>query len=857
MNCKLFQMGRTLFLAALFWLCTPLLLFSQANLLFNGNFDQADRPELWQRATTGNTSAQVIWASDRARSGDRSAKIVKSDTDGEAMWVSENMNQYWTRSFGAGGLGGFAPNLELEVGGWIQTMGVNTNPGTDAEMIVLAFSFYDSSGAQIFGEDVVVPFPQDQATIDTWTEVKSIPFILPVRSDSVVMTFKFGTGATGTAWADDLFLRKVDPNASGWEGDIFNNSFNAPAGWFYWWQDFTRGAVPVTATVTEEDFRSAPSSLKIEETDDDGDEVVFISDITPIDASQNYVLSAWVKTQDFSADSAATNNAFQIWFTWTWHRALRDQGWEEIRAEDYALNIPAANTDWNLYAVVITPPEDAVGVSVRARYRNLTTGTSYWDDFSLREVSDTGNVLANRNFDQADRPELWQRATTGNTSAQVIWASDRARSGDRSAKIVKSDTDGEAMWVSENMNQYWTRSFGAGGLGGFAPNLELEVGGWIQTMGVNTNPGTDAEMIVLAFSFYDSSGAQIFGEDVVVPFPQDQATIDTWTEVKSIPFILPVRSDSVVMTFKFGTGATGTAWADDLFLRKVDPNASGWEGDIFNNSFNAPAGWFYWWQDFTRGAVPVTATVTEEDFRSAPSSLKIEETDDDGDEVVFISDITPIDASQNYVLSAWVKTQDFSADSAATNNAFQIWFTWTWHRALRDQGWEEIRAEDFPLPVQAATTDWTQYSVILQPPEDAVGVSVRARYRNLTTGISYWDDFLVTPVEVTSVENPGDFDGRPSGVPERFELAQNFPNPFNPSTTIEYKVAKATNLTLDIYNLLGQKIRSLIDQPQAPGTYRVQWNGRDDQGRQVSSGIYIYRFQAGNRVFFNKMTLLK
>ncbi len=837
-------------------------LMAQTGLLPQGGFELADRPHLWHKMTTGTTSAQVIWAKDKARSPERSAKIVKTDQDGEAAWVSDNMNQYWTRSFGANAQGditrgGFAPNLLLEVGGWVQTENVNVNPATDDETIFLAFSFYDSTGAKIFGQDVVVPLPQAQATVDTWTEIKSDPFILPVRADSVIITFKFGSKATGTAWVDDVFLRKVDPSASGWEGDIFNNSFNAPEGWFYWWANFTRGEIPVTATITEEEVFSGQHALKISEEDNDSDEVVFISDFVPIEPDKNYVLSAMVKTVNFSADSAQVNSGYRIGFTVTWHRGV--PGWQEIRSADFQFMVADSTTDWTLYAMPLTPPADAKYISVRARYWSFATGTSYWDNFAITEVTEVTNILPNNTFDASDRPHLWHRVTTGTTSAQVIWATDKSRSAERSAKIVKTDQDGEAAWVSDNMNQYWTRSFGANAQGditrgGFAPNLLLEVGGWVQTENVNVNPATDDETIFLAFSFYDSTGAKIFGQDVVVPLPQAQATVDTWTEIKSDPFILPVRADSVIITFKFGSKATGTAWVDDVFLRKVDPSASGWEGDIFNNSFNAPEGWFYWWANFTRGEIPVTATITEEEVFSGQHALKISEEDNDSDEVVFISDFVPIEPDKNYVLSAMVKTVNFSADSAQVNSGYRIGFTVTWHRGV--PGWQEIRSADFQFMVADSTTDWTLYAMPLTPPADAKYISVRARYWSFATGTSYWDDFVLTPIAVTSVKSPEITVDR-GQIPKQFELAQNFPNPFNPSTTIQYKVAKEARVKLEIFNLLGQRIRTLIDERQLPGVYRVRWNGLDDQGRPVSTGVYVYRLQTGDRTFVKKMTLLK
>ncbi len=78
-------------------------------------------------------------------------------------------------------------------------------------------------------------------------------------------------------------------------------------------------------------------------------------------------------------------------------------------------------------------------------------------------------------------------------------------------------------------------------------------------------------------------------------------------------------------------------------------------------------------------------------------------------------------------------------------------------------------------------------------------------------------------------------------LPGKFELSQNYPNPFNPVTTIRFQIPEKQQVKLVIYNMLGQKIATLLDAEKNPGYYHVTWDGRDEAGREVSSGIYIYR----------------
>lgn len=94
-------------------------------------------------------------------------------------------------------------------------------------------------------------------------------------------------------------------------------------------------------------------------------------------------------------------------------------------------------------------------------------------------------------------------------------------------------------------------------------------------------------------------------------------------------------------------------------------------------------------------------------------------------------------------------------------------------------------------------------------------------------------------------------------VPEVYKLAQNFPNPFNPTTTIRFDLPEVANVKLEIYNILGQKVRTLIDGKMDPGFHTEHWDGQNDFGLRVSSGVYYYRISAGEFNAVKKMALLK
>lgn len=97
----------------------------------------------------------------------------------------------------------------------------------------------------------------------------------------------------------------------------------------------------------------------------------------------------------------------------------------------------------------------------------------------------------------------------------------------------------------------------------------------------------------------------------------------------------------------------------------------------------------------------------------------------------------------------------------------------------------------------------------------------------------------------------------PAGLPDRFELAQNYPNPFNPTTTISYRLPTKAKVTLEIFNILGQKVATLIDAEQTAGTHKVEWNGTNEAGDQVTTGVYLYRLSTDKFKQTKKMMLLK
>ncbi len=113
------------------------------------------------------------------------------------------------------------------------------------------------------------------------------------------------------------------------------------------------------------------------------------------------------------------------------------------------------------------------------------------------------------------------------------------------------------------------------------------------------------------------------------------------------------------------------------------------------------------------------------------------------------------------------------------------------------------------------------------------------------------------PIVILNAVVTGIGDGNVASVPQGFSLSQNYPNPFNPETQINFTIPRTLPVTLKIYNIRGQEVRTLVSGVRSAGTHTVRWNGLDNHGIKVASGVYVYSLRAGKFVETKKMTLLK
>ncbi|MDD4050488.1 MAG: FlgD immunoglobulin-like domain containing protein [candidate division Zixibacteria bacterium] len=115
-------------------------------------------------------------------------------------------------------------------------------------------------------------------------------------------------------------------------------------------------------------------------------------------------------------------------------------------------------------------------------------------------------------------------------------------------------------------------------------------------------------------------------------------------------------------------------------------------------------------------------------------------------------------------------------------------------------------------------------------------------------------DFYVVKL---APDNPSAVDDAEEIRPTSFSLSANYPNPFNPGTTIEYMLDRRAHVKIEIFNILGQAVRTLVDETKPAGSYQTEWDGADDSGRPVPTGVYLYRMQTDGLAQAKKMLLLK
>ena len=189
----------------------------------------------------------------------------------------------------------------------------------------------------------------------------------------------------------------------------------------------------------------------------------------------------------------------------------------------------------------------------------------------------------------------------------------------------------------------------------------------------------------------------------------------------------------------------------------------------------------------------------------------------------------------------------------------QVQFSHAFNQLAMSMEWDSIN----PLPPGSGLLAHLHFTVAQDAEVEMVEIitedylGVTTTFIDLTTADGSLQIYpIFSPGEVT-IQIPTDVGEGNNGLPFRFELGQNFPNPFNPETTITFSIPRGELVNLSVYNVLGRKIRSLIDRNLQAGQHTVLFDGRSDQGNLLASGVYYYSLSAGELKDSSKMLLLK
>lgn len=282
-------------------------------------------------------------------------------------------------------------------------------------------------------------------------------------------------------------------------------------------------------------------------------------------------------------------------------------------------------------------------------------------------------------------------------------------------------------------------------------------------------------------------------------------------------------------------------------------------------------------------------TITTIDPPVGTRSLLFHVVDGPGPQMVFGMVNDHVDASNTGRMTMWVKANPgtptiwfWVEDDSETGDAKQSAFIairgsevfhndtliinepWNGKWQFVSLPWSLILSNDTTFVKNAIPGSWTRpissckinilKRVRLDTYAPPPGSSSRPPSDQGYTADYHFDQVRFIPLSLnTTVEKD-----KKSNVPVLYKLNQSFPNPFNPTATISYDLPTSSNVTLVIYNMAGQKVKTLVsNEIQNAGSYSVRWDGRNERGQAVSSGIYLYRIEASHFTATKKMILLK
>ena len=757
-------------------------------LLANASFENQE-PAFWN-GYNAMLNNELFWEQTEVYNGFYSFKVTKSAATSDAVgWLSDNnADLYWNNAAAA----------TYSLSAYVKTVAVNTAPANDDAKIGVIFEFKNAAGAVLTTQNVWAD--QSTASVD-WTQIQGVA-ILSEEPASVVVKALMGKDATGTVYFDNIGCG-TDP----WSMGLFNGGAETIKGWLNWYSS-TNGSYG-TVTDNEANTGSYAAELFKPDTTSSTSEIVYYSIPQAVEAGEWYKIGVWVKTADVN-DSTAYEPTYilrerldeRIALCYFFHAGNIGTEWSLAGGDKFVyIDQRDPATGWTHYMVAEKAPDDATGISVRARFTSNPTGTAWFDDFSVEKM--------------------------------VV------------APVAPARSDVAVGWLSDNnADLYWNNAAAA----------TYSLSAYVKTVAVNTAPANDDAKIGVIFEFKNAAGAVLTTQNVWAD--QSTASVD-WTQIQGVA-ILSEEPASVVVKALMGKDATGTVYFDNIGCG-TDP----WSMGLFNGGAETIKGWLNWYSS-TNGSYG-TVTDNEANTGSYAAELFKPDTTSSTSEIVYYSIPQAVEAGEWYKIGVWVKTADVN-DSTAYEPTYilrerldeRIALCYFFHAGNIGTEWSLAGGDKFVyIDQRDPATGWTHYMVAEKAPDDATGISVRARFTSNPTGTAWFDDFSVMKMVVAPPLVAVDDGNESFQIPTDFELSQNYPNPFNPITMIDFAVPYDEWINLTIYNLLGQKVRTLVNGVHTQGRYQINWNTQNDFGQTVSSGVYIYTLTTKDTRITKKMLLIR